>query len=212
MTLQEDRELNIELYVNKGRGFVLADAHPIPRGAAVDLVRIDSVYNPVRRANFTVEENRVGQRTDFDKLTLHIETDGSLSPESAVGYGAELVRKHLGYMLQFGGTFGSPSSRASVSVPERLRELLSRSIEDLAEMSVRSRNSLQKENILTLGELVLKTEDEMLAIDNFGRKSLKEIEDFLEGHGLHFGMKIEEGDDGRLFFLDGHEPAEAGEL
>jgi DNA-directed RNA polymerase subunit alpha len=99
-----------------------------------------------------------------------------------------------------------------VSVPERLRELLSRSIEDLAEMSVRSRNSLQKENILTLGELVLKTEDEMLAIDNFGRKSLKEIEDFLEGHGLHFGMKIEEGDDGRLFFLDGHEPAEAGEL
>jgi DNA-directed RNA polymerase subunit alpha len=203
MTLQEDREVNLELNVNKGRGFVLADTHPIPRGSPVDLVRIDSIYNPVRRANFTVEETRVGQRTDFDKLTLHIETDGSVSPESAVAYGAELVRKHLEYMLYFGGG-GVPEAAppGTIAVPERLQDLFSRSIEDLAEMSVRSRNSLQKENIRTLGDLVQKTEEEMLAIDNFGKKSLKEIADFLEEHGLHFGMKLEEGDDGRLFFLE----------
>jgi DNA-directed RNA polymerase subunit alpha len=213
MTLQEDREVNIELHVNKGRGFVLADAHPIPRGAPVDLVRIDSIYNPVRRANFTVEETRVGQRTDFDKLTLHIETDGSVSPESAVAYGAELVRKHLEYMLYFGGG-GVPdiAPPGTVAVPERLQDLFSRSIEDLAEMSVRSRNSLQKENIRTLGDLVQKTEEEMLAIDNFGKKSLKEIADFLEEHGLHFGMKLEEGEDGRLFFLEQRtQTADAGE-
>src|SRR5688500_6445070 len=159
LTLQEDRELNIELHVNKGRGFVLADQHPIPRGAPVDLVRIDSIYNPVRRANFTVEETRVGQRTDFDKLTLHIETDGSVSPESAVAYGAELVRKHLEYMLHFGtGRVPEPAPNGTVAVPERLQDLFSRSIDDLAEMTVRSRNSLQKENIRTLGDLVQKTE------------------------------------------------------
>ena len=101
LTLQEDREINVELYVNKGRGFVLADQHPVPRGAPVDLVRIDAIYNPVRRANFTVEEARVGQRTDFDRLTLFIETDGSVRPEAAVAYASELVRKHLEYMLRF---------------------------------------------------------------------------------------------------------------
>ena len=213
LTLQEDRELNIELHVNKGRGFVLADAHPIPRGAPVDLVRIDSIYNPVRRANFAVEETRVGQRTDFDRLTLHVETDGSLAPESAVAYAAELVRKHLEYMLYFGqGGIPEATPPGTVAVPERLQDLFSRSIEDLAELSVRSRNSLQKENIRTLGDLVQKSEEEMLGIENFGKKSLKEISDFLEEHGLRFGMRLEEGDDGRLFFVEEEaETAEAGE-
>jgi DNA-directed RNA polymerase subunit alpha len=203
LTLQEDRELNIELYVNKGRGFVLADQHPVPRGAPVDLVRIDAIYNPVRRANFTVEETRVGQRTDFDRLTLFIETDGSVSPEHAVAYASELVRKHLEYMLYFGqGGIPQATPPGAVAVPERLQDLFAKPIEDLAELSVRSRNSLQKENIQTLGDLVQKSEEEMLAIENFGKKSLKEIEDFLEEHGLRFGMKLEEGDDGRLFFVE----------
>ena len=203
LTLQEDRELNIELYVNKGRGFVLADQHPIPRGAPVDLVRIDAIYNPVRRANFTVEETRVGQRTDFDRLTLFVETDGSVSPESAVAYASELVRKHLEYMLYFGrGGIPQATPLGAVAVPERLQDLFAKPIEDLAELSVRSRNSLQKENIQTLGDLVQRSEEEMLAIENFGKKSLKEIEDFLEEHGLRFGMELEEGDDGRLFFVE----------
>jgi DNA-directed RNA polymerase subunit alpha len=203
LTLQENRELSIELHVDKGRGFVLADQHSIPKGMPVDQVRIDAIYNPVRRANFTVEETRVGQRTDFDKLTLHVETDGSVSPESAVRYASELVRKHLEYMLAFGAsTISRRAAGGLVPLPERIQDLLTRDLEELAEMTVRSRNSLQKENITTLRELVTKTEEEMLGIENFGKKSLKEIEDFLKEHGLRFGMKLREGDDGRLFLVD----------
>jgi len=207
-TLQEDRPVRVELHVNKGRGFVLSDQHVLPRGAPVDLVRIDSIYNPVRRANFTVEETRVGQRTDFDRLTMQIETDGSVAPQQAVEYAAELVRKHFQYMLYFGeGGMPEVAPQGAVAVPERLQDLFVKSIDDLAELSVRSRNSLQKESIQTLGDLVQRTEEEMLGIENFGKKSLKEIADFLEEHGLRFGMQLEKGDDGRLFFVD--EEAEA---
>lgn len=210
-TLQDKKKLNIELHVNKGRGFVLANQHELPRGAPVDLVRIDAMYNPVRRANFSVEETRVGQRTDFDRLTLYIETDGSVEPEAAVAYAAELVRKHLEYMLYFGeGGIPEVTPPGAVAVPERLQDLFARPIEDLAELSVRSRNSLQKENIRTLGDLVQRTEDDMLQIENFGKKSLKEISDFLEEHGLRFGMQLEEGEDGRLFFVEEEETETAG--
>jgi len=212
-TLEENRDMHVELHVNKGRGFVLADQHELPRGAPVDLVRIDSIYNPLRRANFTVEETRVGQRTDFDRLTLQVETDGSVGPEDAVAYAAELVRKHLEYMLYFGeGGIPDTSPPGAVAVPERLQDLFARPIEDLAELSVRSRNSLQKENIRTLGDLVQRSEDDMLQIENFGKKSLKEISDFLEEHGLRFGMQLETGEDGRLFFVEeGAETAGSGE-
>jgi len=169
----------------------------------VDLVRIDAIYNPVRRANFRVEETRVGQRTDFDRLTLSVETDGSVDPEDAVGYAAELLQKHFEYLLYFGsGGIPVKAPPGAVPVPERLRDVFTRPIEDLAELSVRSRNSLQKENIRTLGDLVQKTEDEMLEIENFGKKSLKEIADFLEEQSLRFGMEIEEGDDGELYFVE----------
>jgi len=202
-TLQEDRTLHVQLYINKGRGFVLADQHPVPRETPVDLVRIDSIYNPVRRANFSVEETRVGQRTDFDRLTLNIETDGSLDPSSAVAYAAELVRKHLEYMLYFSeGGIPEVTPPGSVAVSEDQQALLESFIEELAELSVRSRNSLHKENILTLADLVQSSEDDMLQIENFGKKSLKEISDFLEERELGFGMKLEQGEDGRLFFLD----------
>ena len=202
-TLQEDRTLHAQLYINKGRGFVLADQHPLPREAPVDLVRIDSIYNPVRRANFSVEETRVGQRTDFDRLTLNIETDGSLDPSSAVAYAAELVRKHLEYMLYFSeGGIPEVTPPGAVAVSENQQALLESSIEELAELSVRSRNSLHKENILTLADLVQSSEDDMLQIENFGKKSLKEISDFLEERELGFGMKLEQGEDGRLFFMD----------
>jgi DNA-directed RNA polymerase subunit alpha len=212
-TLQDNRDVNVELYVDKGRGFVPADAHPIPRGVPVDLVRLDSIYNPVRRANFTVEETRVGQRTDFDRLTLHVETDGSVDPERAVAYAAELVRKHLEYMLYFSeGGIPEVAPSGAVAVSERLQDLFERPIEDLAELSVRSRNSLQKENIQSLGDLVQRTEDDMLKIENFGKKSLKEISDFLEEHSLCFGMQLEGGEDGRLFFVEEEaEAAAAGE-
>ncbi|HEX8363091.1 MAG TPA: DNA-directed RNA polymerase subunit alpha, partial [Longimicrobium sp.] len=98
LELQDDRDLRIELYVNKGRGFVLAEQHPIPRGMPADLVRVDANYNPVRRANFVVEETRVGQRTDFDRLVLEVETDGSIEVRSAVQYAARLAIEHFSYL------------------------------------------------------------------------------------------------------------------
>lgn len=202
LTLQDDRELNIELRVNKGRGFVLADQGPVSKDSPVDLVRIDAIYNPVLRANFTVEETRVGQRTDFDKLSIHVETDGSVDPESAIRYSAELVRKHLEYMLYF-SIGGLPEEEPSTlaPIPEKMIELFHTPIGDVAEISVRSQNSLKRVSIKTLGDLISRTEEEMLDIDNFGKKSLKEMRKLLQVHGLRFGMRIEEGDDGRLFLV-----------
>jgi DNA-directed RNA polymerase subunit alpha len=202
-TLQDDREINMVLHVNKGRGFVTAEQHDLPKGSPVDMVRVDAIYNPVLRANFTVEETRVGQRTDYDRLTMLVETDGSLEPERAVVYAAELARKHFAFMLLFGGEGeGEVPVPGAVRVPTPLRELFRRPIEELAELSVRSVNSLKKENIVTLGDLVQRTEEQMLNIENFGVKSLEEIKQFLKEHSLHFGMKLEEGEDGELFLLD----------
>jgi DNA-directed RNA polymerase subunit alpha len=209
-TLQDDREINITLHINSGRGFVPSEGHALPKGSPVDLVRIDSIYNPVLRANFTVEETRVGQRTDFDRLTLLVETNGSLSPEEAVGYAAELARKHLEYMLRFiEPAEGSAPMPGAVRVPAPLRDLFARPIDELAELSVRSVNSLKKENIITLGDLVQRTEDQMLNIENFGIKSLEEIRQFLNEHNLHFGMKLEQGDDGDLYLIEGEQAADA---
>jgi DNA-directed RNA polymerase subunit alpha len=208
-TLQDDREVNMVLYVNKGRGFVPAEQHVLPKGSPVDLVRVDSIYNPVLRANFTVEETRVGQRTDFDRLTLLVETNGSLSPEEAVGHAAELARKHLEYMLRFvEPAEGSPPVPGAVRVPAQMRELFRRPIDELAELSVRSVNSLKKENIITLGDLVQRTEDQMLSIENFGVKSLEEIRQFLSEHDLSFGMHLEEGEDGDLYLVERDRTAE----
>lgn len=208
-TLQDDREINMVLHVNRGRGFVAAESHVLPKGSPVDLVRVDSIYNPVLRANFTVEETRVGQRTDFDRLTVLVETNGAVAPEEAIAYSAELARKHLEYMLQFVDSGEArPPVPGAVKVPTPLRDLFRRPIDELAELSVRSVNSLKKENIITLGDLVQRTEEQMLNIENFGIKSLEEIRQFLNEHSLHFGMKLEEGNDGDLYLVEG-EPVQA---
>ncbi len=215
LTLQERRAFRMELRVNKGRGFVPADQHPLEKGTPVGLVRVDAIYNPVRRANFQVLETRVGQRTDFDQLTLFVETDGTVSPERAVGLAGALVGKHLEYLsfLEAGGVPTVPAEGRS-PVPTGLQDLFDRPIEDLAELSVRSRNSLQEENIRTLGELVQRSEEEMLEIENFGKKSLQEIQDFLAQHNLRFGMRVAQQGDGQLYFLEEEgavEPAETGD-
>src|SRR5205823_14393581 len=163
LTLQEDRELNIELYVNKGRGYVESDQHPIDRGLPVDLVRIDSIYNPVRRANFTVAETRVGQRTDYDRLTLTVETNGTISPEEAVSYAAALAQTHFQYFVEFGSHSSAPLALTNDSMggdAARLAQLLRTPIDDL-ELSVRSVNSLKNSNIRTLGDLVRHTESQI---------------------------------------------------
>ena len=193
-TLQDDRELNVELYVNKGRGYVEADQHPMDRGLPVDLVRVDAIYNPVRRANFSVAETRVGQRTDYDRLTLTVETNGTLSPEEAVSYAAALAQTHFQYFAGFGSHASAPASLGGDgAAPDspRMIALLRTPIDNL-ELSVRSVNSLKNSNIRTLGDLVRQTESQILQVKNFGKKSLQEIADLLEREGLNFGMRFEE--------------------
>lgn len=200
--LPEDRPLRMEFWIDGGRGFVLADQHPKHKEDPVDLIRIDSIYSPVLRANFNVEETRVGQRTDFDRLTLSVETDGSMRPEEAVAYAAELMAKHLEYLRSFGTTNGTEVTPEKQLVPlgEKIKDLVSRPLDEF-DISVRSRHTLEKGNIKTLGDVARRTEEEILGIENFGRKSLEEVEDLLRQHGLHFGMKFEEGEDGELYFL-----------
>jgi DNA-directed RNA polymerase subunit alpha len=196
-TLQDDREITMELYVNKGRGYVEADQHPLDRGLPVDLVRIDTVYNPVRRANFSVAETRVGQRTDYDRLTLTVETNGTLTPEEAVSYAAALAQTHFQYFANFGshaqGTAVAGGDHSADA--QRLAQLFKTPIDEL-ELSVRSVNSLKNSDIRTLGDLVRQTEGQMLQVKNFGKKSLQEIADLLEREGLNFGMRYDESADG----------------
>ena len=197
-TLQDDRDITMELYVNKGRGYVESDQHPMDRGLPVDLVRIDSIYNPVRRANFAVAETRVGQRTDYDRLTLTVETNGTITPEEAVSYAAALAQTHFQYFVEFGSHASAPlgtGGDAATGDAGRLAQVLKTPIDDL-ELSVRSVNSLKNSSIRSLGDLVRQTESQILQVKNFGKKSLQEIADLLEREGLNFGMRFEEGTDG----------------
>jgi DNA-directed RNA polymerase subunit alpha len=193
-TVQEDREISVELHVNKGRGYVESEMHPIDRSMPVDLIRIDAIYNPVRRANFTVAETRVGQRTDYDRLTVHVETDGTLSPEDAVAYAAALAQEHFRHFVEFGKVPVQRGERAVAGAGDAgLRDRLARVIDDFG-LSVRSLNSLKNSNIRTLGDLVQLTEDELLKVKNVGEKALTEIGDLLRAQGLNFGMRYEEVD------------------
>ncbi|MEJ7811592.1 MAG: DNA-directed RNA polymerase subunit alpha [Gemmatimonadaceae bacterium] len=196
-TLQDEREINVELYVNKGRGYVEADQHPLDRGLPVDLVRIDSIYNPVRRANFTVAETRVGQRTDYDRLTLTVETNGTVTPEEAASYAAALAQTHFQYFVNFGSHSSAmlSSDGDGGADSQRLSSLFKTPIDDL-QLSVRSVNSLKNSDIRTLGDLVRQTEVQMLQVKNFGKKSLQEIADLLEREGLNFGMRYEDSLEG----------------
>ena len=201
-TVQDEREIGGELYVNKGRGYVEAEQHPVDRTMPVDVVRVDSIYNPVRRANFTVAETRVGQRTDYDRLTLSVETNGTISPEDAVAYAAALAQEHFRFFVDFGKVpvvSSEPGANGGTEA-ERLREVLSRAIDD-AGLSVRSINSLKNSNIRTIGDLVRYREEDLLKVKNVGEKALGEIAELLRREGLNFGMQIEE-QDGEFRVLD----------
>src|SRR5687767_1190289 len=210
-TLQDDRDINVELYVNKGRGYIEADQHPVDRGLPVDVVRIDAIYNPVRRANFSVAETRVGQRTDYDRLTLVVETNGTISPEEAVSYAAALAQTHFQYFVEFGTHASAPLGLAMESGDGdagKMAHKLRTPIDDL-ELSVRSVNSLKNSNIRTLGDLVRQTESQILQVKNFGKKSLQEIADLLERERLNFGMRFEEADGGLRVMDWGTPPSQA---
>ncbi len=191
-TLQDDREVAMDLYVNKGRGYVESEMHPVDRSLPVDVVRIDAIYNPVRRANFTVTETRVGQRTDYDRLAVMVETNGTITPEDAIAYAAALCQEHFRYFVEFGKV---PSARPAPTeagvVSGSLRVQLGRLIDDFG-LSVRSLNSLKNSNIRTLRDLVEFSEDDLLKVKNVGEKALSEIADLLQREGLNFGMIFEE--------------------
>jgi DNA-directed RNA polymerase subunit alpha len=194
-TLQEEREIGGELHVNKGRGYVEASQHPVDRSLPVDLVRIDAIYNPVRRANFTVTETRVGQRTDFDRLTLTVETNGAITPEDAVAYGAALLQEHFRYFVDFGRVpmVVAQGNGDAGHDAARLRDLLAKPIDECG-LSVRSINSLKNSSINTLGDLVKYSEEDMLKVKNVGEKALGEIAELLRREGLNFGMAFEESE------------------
>ena len=193
-TVQEDRDVSCDLYVNKGRGYVESELQPSDRSLPVDLVRIDAIYNPVRRANFTVSETRVGQRTDYDRLAVMVETNGTISPEDAIAYAAALAQDHFRYFVEFGRV---PTARAIpsdvVAVAGGLRGKLGRLIDDLG-LTVRTLNSLKNSNIRTLKDLVEYTEKELLDVKNVGEKAVAEIGELLQREGLRFGMAFEEAD------------------
>jgi DNA-directed RNA polymerase subunit alpha len=211
-TLQDDREISCDLYVNKGRGYVEAELQPADRSLPVDLVRIDAIYNPVRRANFTVSETRVGQRTDYDRLAVMVETNGTISPEDAIAYAAALAQEHFRYFVEFGRV---PTARASslesVSVAGGLRHKLSRLIDDLG-LTVRTLNSLKNSNIRTLKDLVEYSEKELLDVKNVGEKAVAEIGDLLQREGLRFSMVFEEADGDLRVVKTGSAPTPLGSL
>jgi DNA-directed RNA polymerase subunit alpha len=196
-TLQEDRDIGGELYVNKGRGYVEAAQHPADRSLPVDLVRVDSIYNPVRRANFTVAETRVGQRTDYDRLTIAVETNGAISPEDALAYAAALLQEYVQPFLNFGKVPQASGNGNGGRGDSRLRDLLTKPIDECG-LSVRSINSLKNSNISTLGDLVRYAEDDLLKVKNVGEKALSEIAELLRREQLNFGMEFEERD-GEVF-------------
>ena len=185
-TLDEGAEIRMEFTVNTGKGYVPADRNR-PEDAPIGLIPVDSLYSPVKKVSYRVENTREGQVLDYDKLTLSVETDGSVKPEDAVAYAARIVQDQLAIFVNF-------EEPRKETVEEKVPELafnpaLLKKVDEL-ELSVRSANCLKNDNIVYIGDLIQKTEAEMLRTPNFGRKSLNEIKEVLAQMGLHLGMEV----------------------
>ena len=194
--LADRGRLEMTLTIGRGRGYMPAELNRGPQHT-IGVIPIDSIFTPVRRVAYQVESARVGQRTDYDRLTLTVETNGTLTPEEAVSYAAALAQTHFQFFANFGshsqGVAGVEGDHSGDG--HRLATLLLTPIDEL-ELSVRSVNSLKNSDIRTLGDLVRQTETQMLQVKNFGKKSLQEIATLLEREGLNFGMRYEEGAEG----------------
>jgi len=189
-TLSRDAKLSMEMVVKVGRGYVSAE-HNKEENQSIGTIPIDAIFTPIKKVNYTVTNARVGQITDYDKLILEVWTDGSLSPEEAIAHSAKTLKNQLSIFV----TFEEEEEEETVVSGERdeiekLNENLFRSVDEL-ELSVRSANCLKHANIKLIGDLVQKTESEILATKNFGRKSLNEIKELLGDMGLSLGMKLE---------------------
>jgi len=187
--ITESGPFNAKLYVDTGRGYVDREIHEIP-DEVIGIIRLDTNFSPVRKVAYRVEDTRVGQRTDYDKLILEITTNGAVKPEDAIGFSSKILKDHFQVFINFDE---APIDAQEVEIDEekeRLVELLGRNVEEL-ELSVRSANCLKSGNIQSLFDLVTKSEQEMLKFRNFGRKSLNEIQEILDGMELQFGMTFE---------------------
>jgi DNA-directed RNA polymerase subunit alpha len=191
-SLNKDGRLHIEMRVESGRGYVLAE-RVLDENLDPQLIPIDAIFSPVVKANFNVEKTRVGHATDFDRLILDVETDGSITPEDAIAQAAKILKDHFQIFINFEE---EPEEVAPKVDEERSRMLtnLRKSVEEL-ELSVRSYNCLKNADIRTIAELVQKTDSEMLKTRNFGRKSLNEIKEILEEMGLSLGMNLDDVED-----------------
>jgi DNA-directed RNA polymerase subunit alpha len=178
----------MELHVGMGRGYVPADRNKTPN-MAVGTIPIDSLFSPVKKVNYTVTNARVGQQTDFDKLNLEVWTNGAIRPDDALAFAAKILKEQLTIFINFEEQ-PEPVESPVNEEQEKLNENLWRTVDEL-ELSVRSANCLQNANIKYIGELVQRTEAEMLKTKNFGRKSLKEIKEILATMGLSLGMKLD---------------------
>jgi DNA-directed RNA polymerase subunit alpha len=187
-TLDDGAKLSMELIIDSGKGYVPASENR-PEDAPIGLIPVDAIYSPVRRVAYRVEPTRVGQRTDYDKLILSVETDGTLAPEDAVGVAARIIQEQLQILINFDEPRPELGSEMQDDLPFN-RNLL-RKVDEL-ELSVRSANCLKNDNIVYIGDLVQKTEQEMLRTPNFGRKSLNEIKEVLTAMGLGLGMTVPE--------------------
>jgi DNA-directed RNA polymerase subunit alpha len=185
-TVSEGGKLDIEMRLKSGRGYVSADKN-FDEDLAIGFIPIDSVHSPVRKVNFTVEAARLGQMTDYDKLTIEVWTNGAISPQDSIGHAAKLLKDHMTIFINFEEITEATEEPAERNL-DRVSDQLNRSVEEL-ELSVRSYNCLKNAGIQTIGELVQKSESEMLRTKNFGRKSLNEIKEILQTMGLSLGMK-----------------------
>ena len=186
--LVEDVEFKLEADIDYGRGYFTSEQNKRP-DAPVGTIFIDSVFSPVIKVNYEVENTRVGQRTDYDKLMLEITTDGSISPEDALSYAAKILKDHLQFLIHIDEEFVSAEVEVEDEETVRIRQLLKTRVDEL-ELSVRSSNCLRAANIQSLSELISKSESEMLKYRNFGRKSLNELNSILDELNLSFGMDI----------------------
>jgi DNA-directed RNA polymerase subunit alpha len=187
-TVNKGAKLAMEVGVMCGRGYVQAEQHRLDE-QPLGTIMLDSLFSPVIKVRYNVEATRVGQRTDYDKLNMEIWTDGSVSPVDAVAHAAKILKDHVMIFINFDEEPEIVEEEHYDEEFERMRELLARSVDEL-ELSVRSSNCLTSANIRTIGELVQKSEAEMLKQRNFGRKSLKEIQEILVGMNLSFGMDV----------------------
>jgi DNA-directed RNA polymerase subunit alpha len=189
-TISKGGELNIEMRLKRGRGYVSAEFNK-DEDLSLGYIPIDSVHTPIKKVNYNVEKTRQGSNTEYDKLTIEVWTDGSVKPDDSIGLAAKLVKDHMSIFINFEED-EEEFAYEDIARPPLLRnDLLDRSVDEL-ELSVRSYNCLKNADVRTIRDLIRRTEKDMLATKNFGKKSLNEIKDLLHGMGLDFGMDFDE--------------------